>query len=203
LSGTGGNQEPSEALLALRAALDDGKWHDGPAVMREVQRAIPPGLASRARLSELRGAGAEEMVTQGRRKIARTTINAEIARRKIEVDPVGLTRAHWSGELPWRLRDPLAGALSVTAVAEMFELNPSTLRVWIAKGYVPVSANAGGVMRLTPDQVEITRRVHEVWPGPNARHWPVDPRSVWEPATPEGATCPHCGETITVMLGKG
>lgn len=187
--------------------LDDGAWHDGARIFSRMQRAIPPGAASRKGRQVLKDPdehAVEEVIRAGRRYFARSVIADSLSRGVIEADVDPLTRAHWSGQEPFRIRAVLAGAVSLEEAAEMVGISRSTIRTWVRNEYIPVSTSGGGVLRMTPDQIAILRRVREIWPGPGQARWPVDPRTVWDPnhGAPEGFKCPHCGESVTVTLGK-
>jgi hypothetical protein len=189
----------SPSLDAIYALLADGHWVDGQVALREGMRAIPPGLASRHhRLDSTRPLN--ERVESGKREIARESMASAIRRGRLAVDVPEVTRAHWRGDLPWRVRDAEAGMLSVADVAEMLGIPSTTARVWIKHGYVPQPAtNAAGILRVTPDQLRAWKLVREAWPGPSAQ-WTVSPRSLW--ATAPSLRCPHCHEPIEVTVTK-
>ncbi len=196
----------SPELAALMEELSDGQWHDGMTVMRAVERIIPPGEASRtgARRRNAEGATPEELIRTGRREKVRAVVLSALQRGRVEIDVQNLGRAAWRGEVPWRLRDPFAGYLSVAQMADELDVDHAVIRSWAQNGYVPYSITPGGMMRFSPAEAAICRRVHAVY-RPGAVKWSVDPRSLWNEEDVERLptiSCPHCGEAVTLTVGK-
>jgi hypothetical protein len=194
----------------VREALADGEWHDGPALLREIMRKIPPGEASRHALAIRKRSGAkprsqpsmQELIESGRRARVRLAVSNAVKRGTLETD-VELGRPHLAGELPWRLRDPMAGYLTAGQVADALGFKESTIRTWVDAGYVPHSRHpAHGWLRFSPEQFAVCQRVREVWPGPGSKRWPIDPRSLWNDEAAPTQVCPHCNQPIQVTLTK-
>lgn len=201
------SESRSQVMTAVLEVLAGGAWMDGLRVLRQAMRRIPPPVASRhaLRLREIGGATGEappldELIESGRRAMTSRAIAAAIKRGRLVTDVGELTRAHWQGEVPFKLRDAEAGWLSVIEVAEEVGITKNVAATWIRNGYVPEPVqNAAGATRITSDQVPAWRAVAEAWPGLGKR-WTIDPRSLW--SSPAQA-CPHCGGSIVVSVTKG
>ncbi len=193
-----------EEVVALYELLADGEWRNGQLVMQEIQRVIPPGIASRAAEVKNRDSYTlDELVRMGRRQRARDAISNGLKTGRMEVDVEGgMTRAHWAGDLPWQVRDTEAHLISVEQMADELDLTDHIIRNWITNEYIPHTTNRNNQLRFTPEQQEIVRKVAAIYPGPQKVRWPVDPRTLW--AVKEAAVivvCPHCDGKLTVTLG--
>jgi hypothetical protein len=194
--------------------LAGADWVPGLALLRRVAREIPPGPAARWWQTERIRKGSnvtpipmEEMIRRGRDQMVQHSLAALVRRGRIEVDVPKLTVEHWTGREPWHVRDPASNHLSVTEAADMLGLTRNQLWHWIRLGHVPDVEVVGGRQMVRREDMDVYRRVRQIWPGVG-RRWRYDPRSVWndEATQPMPVTaltsCPHCGQAITLTLEK-
>lgn len=193
----------SPQLEALWVELADGEWHNGLTILREIQKAITPGVAEREGRLQFRKPDEytlEEIKASGKRALAHSTMSAQFEIGRLERDVEKLTRAHWAGELPWRVRDSQAGWRTIVEAADELGITESVIRSWIRNGFVPHSKNPAGKLRLSKKDFEICLRVRKVWPGHGKTHWPVDPRTLWTEGGTPALVCPHCNGKLAVTI---
>jgi hypothetical protein len=197
---TFGGQESPPELAAMRRALSRGDWKTGAALIREMGRAIPDGVALRYDQEHLRSAdelSQGELIKRGRRRIATSTFVKQRARGAVETKPQELTGAHYDGREPWEVRDRYPGAIAIAAAARIVGINANTIITWIRQGYVPTpprTSGDSGQYLITPDILAVLKRVKPHWG--NGR-WKVDPKSEWAERQ-SGYACPHCGGSILI-----
>lgn len=188
-----------EALAGLEA-LSDGEWMPGPALVIEMMKAIPPGEAQRyaeSRWKKPQEAPPRLLIESGRRRRAVKRVAWYVGRGLWETDPPKLTRDHWAGYERWRVRDRYPGQIGLTEAAERIGVTLRVLEQWIAKGLAPqparISDTPKAVRMVTPDLLEIYRRIAEVRPPAGGLRWQVDPRSLWVGKPGTILQCPDCG----------
>jgi hypothetical protein len=199
--------ESSPEWRFLLELLQDGQWHDGLKVAREVERTIPPGQASR--YATFSSDDKDLLVRTGRRNRVRELIGSGFSRKRFECDRTPIGKEGWSGAEPWRIRDLMAGYLTIGELADALDLTPAVIRTWVRHDYVPWRYGpSGALVMFSPADVEACRRVAAAYPGKGKHNWPRPPRSLWENPLPEAAgggvelKCPHCHQALLLNLDK-
>lgn len=124
--------------------LSDGEWHDGLTVVKEAEKAIPPGPAHRynetvRELSSARRNGGqakdrardtemEKTVTGGRRAMLRKLVHDYVRGGSWECRPWPLPPGAWRTG-GWEVRDVRAGRIALSALITRPELRVSVERL--------------------------------------------------------------------------
>jgi hypothetical protein len=198
-----------QEVLARPDVVANGGWMSGPELLYEMSSVIPPGEAQRYAENRRRDMDASrystsELIAMGRRARTIRKINHYLERGVWVTDPPKLTRDHWAGHERWRIRALFPGAILMPDAAEELGVTTSTLDIWISKGLIPDAKRPPGgppksVRLVTPDLMEIYRRVADMKPPPNGHTWKTDPRTVWQPRA-DVVECPSCACKFTVEL---
>ncbi len=200
-----------EQVLARPEVLANDGWVAGPELLHEMMAAIPPGEAQRAAMARVKDPDAwkvHDLIASGKRTRAVRRISQFLDRGVWVSDPGKLTREHWAGHARWKVKALYPGAIGMPEAAEEIGVSLSVLDDWIGKGLAPDGFRPPGaapkaVRLVTPDLVDIYRRIAALRPPPNGREWKADPRAVW--ITPAGGgvnevECPNCASKFVVEL---
>lgn len=201
------SQASSPEYRFLLGLLADGGWHDGLRIAREVERTIPSGPASRYGQTVSRSTDMDVLVRTGQRTRIRDLIGDGLSRGRFESDLNPIGKAGWSGAKAWRIRDTMAGWLSIGDLADELDLNTSVIRTWVRHDYIPYRHSRAGQVMFSPSDVAACKLVAKAYPGPSKHNWPAPPRSLWaEPEAPStdgiGVECPHCAGPLSLNIAK-
>jgi hypothetical protein len=183
--------------------LASGEWVSGLRLLNEMGTRVQPGPAERwmrARLTDPDAWSRDDLVSNGRRRLCQIRVSTMLERRRWETDPAELTKAHWQGEQPFKVRDRYPGAMTIKEAAQACGISRSLLDHWIAAGMVPPPTHLGGdgsVRSVLPATLAIYKQVAAIRPQPGKIRWDPDPRSLWKWNTRQYA-CPHCGGGFTI-----
>lgn len=193
-------------LAAGREFLSGGDWVHGLSLLDRMAAAIPPAEALREaqRYHARSGAGLSEqmLIRRGGRRRATAVVSHQIKLGSWQVDVARMTRAHWGGDRPWRVRDCWARYLSPADVVERIDgasrgVDAVRIRYWIQHGFAPPPATSVPI-RIDPEQVPIYAKLLAAWPG-TGRRWSIDPTSLWR-IEHGHVTCPNCHTVFQLFL---
>jgi hypothetical protein len=184
--------------------LASGQWVSGQRLINEMGTKILPGPAERwmrAHLADPDARSRDDLVSNGRRRMCQVRISTMLASGRWETDPPELLKAHWQGELPFKVRDLFPGAITIKEAAEACDIPRSLLNQWITTGLAPqptrVKQKGTAVRMVLPATLAIYKQIAAIYPGPSRTRWDPDPRSLWKWNTKRYA-CPHCGGEFTI-----
>jgi hypothetical protein len=197
-------QEAAPELVAARRYLAQGNWVTGAALVQEMGKAIPDGVALRFAQDNLKNAPGytrAELIDRGKRRLAAVAIRGQLVRGSLVTDPSVLRKAHYALREPWKIRDLYPGAMSIRAAALIIGTTEYNLVTWIRRGDVPMPPrhDGRGPYLITPPVLAVLKRVAPYWSG---TRWKVDPRSLWSDE-PDGPACPHCGGRLIIETSVG
>jgi hypothetical protein len=207
-------QEVARELEEAARLMAGGGWVPGARVLTAIERAVPPGRASRigvtayklqhryrsdmvAQAEEWAARNPTEAVLMGRRLRARKAVEHRLRSGTWEAQPDRIVAAHYRGDAEFVLRSlrraPGEVGLPISELARELGRSRMILKGWAANGLVPEppAVNEHGEVIITHEHVEIYRKVNELYQ-PRGRRWYEDAMRIWQAPV----VCPHCGGVL-------